>query len=195
MFGKKILPSQTRLCTFLNNLKRADSWWTCPEVLNMKGIMQGVSRMKVGLIASKRKVRSFWGMFPLVLNYLLKCELEISFPQIQVKSGLLIYVFSQFSSVQFSPSIMSNALRSHGLQHARLSCPSAAPRVYSNSCPLSRWCHPSIVSSIISFSFCLQSFPASESFLVSQFFASGGQNNGVSASVLVLTMNTTNDFL
>ena len=100
MFGKKILPSQTRLCTFLNNLKRVDSWWTCPEVLNMKGIMQGVSRMKVGLIASKRKVRSFWGMFPLVLNYLLKCELEISFPQIQVKSGLLIYVFSQFSSVQ-----------------------------------------------------------------------------------------------
>ena len=134
-------------------------------------------------------------MFPLVLNYLLKCELEISFPQIQVKSGLLIYVFSQFSSVQFSPSIMSNALRSHGLQHARLSCPSAAPGVYSNSCPLSRCCHPSIVSSIFSFSFRLQSFPASESFLVSQFFASGGQNNGVSASVLVLTMNTTNDFL
>ena len=96
----KILPFQTRLCTFLNNLQRVDSWWTCPDVLNMKGIMQGVSRMKVGFIASKRKVRSFWGMFPVVLNYLLKCELEISFPQIQVKSSLLSYVFSQFSSVQ-----------------------------------------------------------------------------------------------
>jgi len=90
------------------------------------------------------------------------------------------------SSVHFSPSIMSDSLRSHGLQHARLSCPSPAPRVYSNSCPLSWWCHPTILSSIISFSSHLQSFPASGSFLISQFFTSGGQNN---ASVLVLPMN------
>ena len=69
---------------------------------------------------------------------------------------------------------MSNSLWPHGLQHARLSCPSLTPRAYSNSCPLSRWCHPIISSSVIPFSSHLQSFPASESFLVSQFFASGG---------------------
>ena len=79
------------------------------------------------------------------------------------------------SSVQFSHSVVSNFLRSHGLQHARPPCPSLTPRVYSDSCPLSRWCHPTISSSVISFS-CLQSFPASGTFSVSQFFASGGQS-------------------
>ena len=86
------------------------------------------------------------------------------------------------SSVQFSRSIMSDSLWPHGLQHARPPCPSPAPRVYSNSCPSSRWCHPTISSSVIPFSSCLQSFPASWSFPMSQFFLSGGQSVGVSAS-------------
>ena len=85
---------------------------------------------------------------------------------------------------------MSDSLQPHELQHARPSCPSPTPRVYSNSCPLSRWCHPTISSSVISFSFCLQSFPASGSFQMSQLFTSDGQSIGVSASALVLPMNT-----
>ena len=79
---------------------------------------------------------------------------------------------------------MSDSLQSHGLQHARLPCPSPTPRACSDSCPLSRWCHPTISSSVIPFSSCLQSFPASESFPASQFFASGGQSIRSSASVL-----------
>ena len=94
----------------------------------------------------------------------------------------------QFSSLQFSRSVMSDIWRPHGLQHARLPCPSPAPRAYSNSCPLSQWCHPTISSSVIPFSSHLQSFPASGSFPVSQFFASGGQRIGVSASASVLPM-------
>ena len=84
---------------------------------------------------------------------------------------------------------MSNSLWLHGLQHARLPCPSPIPRIYSNSCPLSQWCHPPISSSVIPFSSNLQSFPASESFQMSQFFTSGGQSIGVSASTSVLSMN------
>ena len=94
------------------------------------------------------------------------------------------------SSVQFSCSVVSDSLQSHGLQHVRLPCPSPAPRVYPNTCPLSRWCHPTISSSVIPFSSCLQSFPASGSFQMSQLFISGGQNIGVSASTSVLPMNT-----
>ena len=82
---------------------------------------------------------------------------------------------------------MSDSLWPHGLQHARPPCPSSAPRVYPNPCPLSRWCHPTISSSVIPFS-CLQSFPASGSFPMNQFFSSGGQNIGVSASASVLPM-------
>ena len=88
------------------------------------------------------------------------------------------------SSVQFSHSVVSDSLWPHGLQHVRPPCPSPTPGVYSNSCPLSRWCHPTISSSVIPFSSHLQSFPASGSFQMSQFFASGGQSIGVSASVL-----------
>ena len=88
-----------------------------------------------------------------------------------------------------SHSVMSNSLWPHGLQHTRLPCPSPTLGACSNSCPLSRWCHPTISSSVIPFSSCLQSFPASESFPVSQFFASGGQSIGVSASASVLPMN------
>ena len=92
-------------------------------------------------------------------------------------------------SVQFSCSVVSDSLRPHGLQHAKPPCPSPTPGVYSNSCPLSRWCHPTISSSVIPFSSHLQSFPASGSFQMSQFFASGGQSIGLSASASVLPMN------
>ena len=94
-----------------------------------------------------------------------------------------------FSSVQFSCSVMSNSLRPHGLQHTRPPCPSPTPRACSNSCPLSRWCHRTISSSVIPFSSHLQSFPASGSFQMSQFFTSGGQNVGVSASASFFPMN------
>ena len=91
-------------------------------------------------------------------------------------------------SVQFSLSVMSNSLQPHGLQHTRLPCPSATPRACSNSCSLRKWCHPTISSSVVPFS-CLQTFPASGSFPMSQFFTSGGQSIGVSASASVLPMN------
>ena len=94
----------------------------------------------------------------------------------------------QFSSVQ-SLSV-SDSLWPHESQHARPPCPSPTPGVYSNSCPLSQWCHPAISSSVIPSSSCLQSFPASGSFQMSQLFTSGGQNIGVSASTSVLPMNT-----
>ena len=90
--------------------------------------------------------------------------------------------FLSFISNQFSCSVVSNSLRSNGLQHARLPCPSPAPRAYSNSCPSSWWCHPTISSSIVPFS-CLQSFLASGSFAMSQFFASGGQYWSFSFSI------------
>ena len=97
-----------------------------------------------------------------------------------------------FSSVQFSRSVMSDSLQPHRHepQHARPPCPSQTPEVYSNSCPSSRWCHPAISSSVVPFSSCPQSLPASGSFPMSQFFAWGGQNIGVSASASVLPMNT-----
>ena len=94
-----------------------------------------------------------------------------------------------FSSVQFSHSVVSSSLPPHGLQHATPPYPSPTPGVYSNSCPLSWWCHPTISSSVIHFSSDLQPFPASGSFQMSQFFASGGQSIGVSASPSVLPMN------
>ena len=90
---------------------------------------------------------------------------------------------------QFSCWVMSDTLRPHGLQHTRLPCPLPTPGVYSNSCPSSWWCYPTISSSVVPFSSCLQSFPASGSFPISQFFASGGQNIGVSTSASVLPMN------
>ena len=85
--------------------------------------------------------------------------------------------------------VMSDSLWPHGLQHARLPCPSPTPRAYSNSCPLSWWCHPIIPSSVIPFSSCLQSFPVSRSFQMSQLFASDGKTIGVSGSTSVLQMN------
>ena len=96
----------------------------------------------------------------------------------------------KFSSVQ-SLSV-SNSLRPHEPQHTRPPCPSPTPGVHPNSCPLSRWCHPTISSSVFPFFSCLQSFPASRSFQMSQLFASGAQRIGVSAATSVLPMNTQN---
>ena len=90
---------------------------------------------------------------------------------------------------QFSCSIVSDSLLPHGLQHTRCPCPSPAPRAYSNSCPLCRWCHPTISSSVVSFSSSLQSFPESGSFPMSCFFTSGGQSTEVSAPASVPLVN------
>ena len=93
-------------------------------------------------------------------------------------------------SVQFSHSVISDSLQPHESQHARPPCPSPTPGVYPNTCPSSQWCHPAISSSVVPFSSCPQSLQASESFPMSQLFAWGGQSIGVSASALVLPMNT-----
>ena len=99
------------------------------------------------------------------------------------------FLYIKHQSVQFSCSVVSDSLQPHGLQHARPPCPTPTPRVYSNSSPLSRWYHPTISSSVVPFSSRLQSFPALGSFSMSQFFASGCQSIGISASASVLPMN------
>ena len=122
-------------------------------------------------------------------------------PQRQYSSAFLVQVQKPLSSTrnhscrpssvsQFSRSVVSSSLQPHGLQHTRPPCPSLTPKVDSNSCPLNRWCHPTISSYIIPFSSCLQSFPASGSFQMSWFFTSGSHSIGVSASASVLPMNT-----
>ena len=100
----------------------------------------------------------------------------------------------KLASAQFSHSVMPDSLWLHGRQHARPPCPPPTPRACSNSCALSRWCHPTISSSVVPFSSCLQPFPASESFLKSQFFPSGDQSIGASASASVLPMNIQDSF-
>ena len=102
----------------------------------------------------------------------------------------LVQRISSIRSVQFSRSVLSDSLQPYELQHTRPPCPSPTPGVHSNSRPSSRWCHPAISSSVVSFSSCPQSLPASESFPVSQLFAWGGQSTGVSASASFLPKNT-----
>ena len=97
-------------------------------------------------------------------------------------------------SVQFSRSVVSNSLQPHGLQHTRPPWPSPTPGVYPNSCPLSRWCHPTISSSVVPFSSCSQSFPASGSFQMSQLFSSGGQSIGASASNELEGISPSNEY-
>ena len=104
-------------------------------------------------------------------------------------SLLISYLPMGYLEVQFSHSVLSHSLGPHGLQHTRLPCPSPAPGVCSNSSTSSQWCHPAISSSVVPFSSCLQSFPVSGSFPMSQFFTSGGQSIGVSASASVLPVN------
>ena len=113
--------------------------------------------------------------------------LSLSMESEDLMLGLMVLLNSN-TSVQFSHSVLSDSLQPHRLQHARLLCSSPTPRVYPNSCPLSQWCHPTISPSVIPFS-CLQSFPESGSFQMSQFFTSGGQSIGVSTSASVLPMN------
>ena len=98
------------------------------------------------------------------------------------------HIYTYMSVSQFSRSVVSNSLWPHGPQDTRLHCPSPTPRAYSNSCPSSWWCHPTVSSSVVPFS-CLQSFPASGFFPMSQFFASGGQSIGASTSASVLPLN------
>ena len=107
-----------------------------------------------------------------------------------VEDFMVCYIKVQFSSVHFSHSVMSDSLWLHELQHARPPCPSPTPGVYPNPCPLSQWCHPAISSSVIPFSSCPQSLPASESFPMSQLFSWGGQSTGVSALASFFPKNT-----
>ena len=113
----------------------------------------------------------------------------VSISSQNAKNIIISQTFHRFSSVQFNRSVLSDSLQPHGLHHARLPCPSPTHRAYSNSCPLSWWCHPTISSSVIPSSSHLQSLPASGSFPMSQFFTSGGQSTKVSASASVLPMN------
>ena len=116
-------------------------------------------------------------------EFLCACSRESGMSQFSSVQGWV-------SSVQFSCSAMSNSLRPHESQHTRPPCPSPTPRVHPNSCASNRWCHPAISSSVIPFSSCPQSLPASGSFPVSQLFAWGGQSIGVSTSASVLPVNT-----
>ena len=106
-----------------------------------------------------------------------------------LKTCWRVTCYHVLSSVPFSHSVLSDSLRPHGLQHTRPPCPSPTPRVYSNPCPLSWWCHPAISSSAIPFSSHLQSFPASGFFQMSQFLASGGQSIGISACFIISPFN------
>ena len=115
--------------------------------------------------------------------------LENSYEQNCLSWVITSQTYWLLSSAQFSRSVISYCLWPYGLQHARLPCPLPSPRAFSNSCPLSWWCHLTISSSVVPFSSCLQSLPGTESFPKSQFFASGGQSNGASASASVLPMN------
>ena len=108
----------------------------------------------------------------------------------QIEEVFLCTVWHQFSSVQYSRSVVFSSLQPRELQHGRPPCPSPTPGFHPNSCPSSRWCHPAISSSVVPFSSCPQSLPASESFLMSQLFAWGGQSTGVSALASFLPKNT-----
>ena len=136
-----------------------------------------------------------WGKHLICARYGSECFVCMNLYHFQNGPMKCLYQYPHFidgeveASVQFSPSVMSDTLQPHGLQHTRPPCPSPIPRVYSNSCPLSWWWHPTISSFVVPYSSCLQSFPASGSFQMSQFFASGGQSFGVSASASVLSEN------
>ena len=125
-----------------------------------------------------------------------KCNILSNYTYGKIKFWQNIHLNSNvFSSVQFSRSVVSSTLWPHGLQHTRLPCPSPSPGACSNPCPFSWWCYPTISSSVIPFSSCIQYFPTSGSFLMSQLFASGGQSIGVSASASVLPIVFRTDFL
>ena len=141
----------------------------------------------IGIIQNLFSYHS-WIMLEINIKRYSKISHKISHNVTFTKRDLDLAVES-LNKVQFSCSVVSNSLWPYGLQHARFLCPSTTPRAYSNSCPLNQWCHPTISSSVIPFSSCLQSFPASGSFPMSQFFASGGQSIGSSVSASVIPMN------
>ena len=152
-----------------------------------------VKSLPIGVTSDDQMVGQGVALSPiLALSFLIilgSISTEVMSPPPQSQGWTVVVVSPSQSSIEFSRSVVSDSLRPHELQHARPPCPSSTPGAHSNSCPLSPWCHPTISSSVIPFSSCLQSFPASRSFPVSQFFASGGQSIGVSAWTSVLPMN------
>ena len=129
-------------------------------------------------------------MFPFSLTFSESVHFSVGYWSFHISVlELLLFIKKIIFLYLINCLVMSNSLRPHGLQHARLPCSSPTPRAYSNSCPLSRRCHLTISSSVVPFSPGLQSFPASGSFQMSQFFTSGGQSIGVSASASVFPMN------
>ena len=136
----------------------------------------------------------FWGkqnMFTQKPMYACSQQQHLSQPKLKITDVIQqCYIYTVEYSVQFSCSVVSDFLRPHELQHARPPCPSPTPRVHLNSRPSSWWCHPAILSSVVPFSSCPQSLPASGSFPVSQLFAWGGQSTGVSALASALPKNT-----
>ena len=153
-------------------------WWGPREVI----VLKLCSFLLRNILDNANNSFSFTSLFICLLCF---CFLN---PQFGFNGNELTPLSSLLSSIQFSRSVMSDSLQSHELQHARLPCPSPTPRACSNSCPLSWWCHPTISSSVIPFSSCLQSFPASGSFPMSRFFTSGGQSIGTSAPVLPMNV-------
>ena len=132
-----------------------------------------------------------WILYSVLYTYVFRCD-KVVYENIYLSEWQIYKYYGRddFSSIQFSHSVMSDSLWPHGLQHTRPPCPSPTPRAYSNSHQSSRWCHPTISSSVVPFTSRLWSFPASGSFLRSQLISSGGQNIGVSASASILPINT-----
>ena len=159
------------------------SYIRCPEEPFL--LFSGEVRRELGQLQGQ----TLWSISQLCYTVIYVFLQRLHWLNIGTQSTLPKHKCSAFSSVQFNHSVVYDSLRPHGLQHTRPPCPSPTPRVYTNSCPLSQWCHPTISSSVIPFFSCLQSFPASGSFPMSQFFASGDHSIGVSASASVLPMN------
>ena len=152
--------------------------------------------MEINLSETSAKSLSYWikhKFYSFIHTFIIFWSIVDTFIFLCVQFDALehkqISVIPWYHLVQFSCSVMSDSLWPHGLQHARLPCPLPTPGAYSNSCPLSWWCHLTIFPSVVPFSSYLQSFPASGSFPVSQVFVSGGQRIGVSASSSIFLMN------
>ena len=162
--------------------------WGCSLNMGEKGSQERFQGFCVTfyilLIHYLRKMYPSPSKFQVLEGSLVVCLKKSSHPLMMVSTH------TPFSSVQFSRSVVSDSSRPSETQHTRPPCPSPTPEVYANSCPSSRWCHPAISSSVVPFSSCPQSLPASGSFPMSQLLAWGGQSIGVSASASVLPMNT-----
>ena len=162
-------------------------------------LLQCMKKVKIAYLATNLAMLYYTGYFRThILGWWIKVsdDAEIEnfdsvslYPPTHLHTCIYTCIFSQLS-VQFSRSVVSDSLQPHELQHARPPCLSPTPGVHSNSCPLSRWCQPAISSSVVPFSSCPQSLPASESFPMSQLFTRGGQSIGVSALASFLPKNT-----